>query len=196
MLVTQEEAEVELRPIQTALNDAIRRALAYFVETFKDERWYQTPRTEASLIHDLMVRFIRETLESVPGIVFRSRNGAFVIDYLGRYLIKPKKLDKRFRTRNIPTQSVMDFIRQQPELPGMPEIPTNLHIGYRKSHIAIADSSVWVTCPNDSRLEWRYECEAKDVSSGGVVVPMERRTELRIRLERNKTKMEASEDEK
>jgi hypothetical protein len=113
--------------------------------------------TQANLLRDYIVEKIRaEFPDGEDGISHHNRRGLFLLNIKNRYCLRFKKLDRRLRTRNIPTQMTLDFLLQRP-LELFPELApvTHLNVGY-KPGVTLSESTVWITCPNGEVLAWTW----------------------------------------
>ena len=146
---------------------AIQQALSEFVSDHAHLRHRYTQRTEASIIHDLMVAHLRQELDGLPGVSFQLRRNLFLIGVEGRWVFRAKRLDRLLKSKNIPTQQVLDFLGQvQLEIPGA-ESPTNLQIGYQREGAELAPSRLWVTCPVGPHLAWSWQLTESEEWQGG-----------------------------
>jgi hypothetical protein len=142
----------------------IRAALGEYATDYAKLRYRHSKRSEASLIHDLMVRqFEREFGNARDNSgrdgVHRRGNARLALFMGGQYQAKLKKMDGARRTRNIPTQAALRFQWQEPQLTfEQIPCPTNLNIGYQPpGDGTLASSKVWVTCPHGNVLAWSLE---------------------------------------
>ncbi|MHB8459868.1 MAG: hypothetical protein ACYDAK_08595 [Candidatus Limnocylindrales bacterium] len=157
MTATLDQARVDLAPYVARLRRCIQTALTTYQAEIGQFAYRHTKRSQASLIHDYMVDAVKAEFDDEPGISFTTRRNLFTVDFFHRYLIKLKKHDRNLRTSNIPTQLVLDWLDQkQLELSGMPDEATKLHLGYQAG-MTLASSKVWLTCPDGSALDWKWE---------------------------------------
>lgn len=118
-------------------------------------------RSEASIIHDEMVRQLKLHLEGLPGVGFELRQNLFLVGISGTWNIRAKRLNSTLRSSNIPTQQVLSFLAQvQPDIPGL-EGPTNLEVGYRLIGAQVAAAPIWLTCPDGPSLAWTLQLTAE-----------------------------------
>jgi hypothetical protein len=120
-------------------------------------------RTQANVLRDYIVSEIRaEFPEDEPGIRHTNRRNLYLLTIWGRYSLRFKKLDRRRRTRNNPTQLSLDFLLQRPlELFPDLEATTHLNVGYQPG-LTLATSSVWITCPDGALLGWEWSLSEPD----------------------------------
>jgi hypothetical protein len=172
MIRSLEDAQQELGPHAPLIYRAIEKALAEFMDNHALLRYRYSARTEASIIHDLMVAHLRQDLDGIPGIGFRVKRNLFLVGVDGKWTIRVKKLDRKLMSSNIMTQQVMDFLTQvQLRIPGVDE-PTNLQAGYQRQGAQVTDSPVWLTCPNGQRVEWAWRLEGAAADTSPIVVPI------------------------
>src|SRR3989304_5508498 len=157
MTASLRQAQADLARYQARLRRCIQAAIANYQAEIRRFAYRHTKRSQASLVHDYMVDAIRAEFQDEPGITFSTRRNLFTVDFFHRYLIKLKKHDRYLRTSNIPTQLVLDWLDQkQLELPDMPDATTKLHLGYQPG-LTLATSKVWLTCPDGSTPDCRWE---------------------------------------
>jgi len=162
MTASLRQAQADLARYQARLRRCIQAAIANYQAEIGRFAYRHTKRSQASLVHDYMVDAIRAEFQDEPGITFSTRRNLFTVDFFHRYLIKLKKHDRYLRTSNIPTQLVLDWLDQkQLELPDMPDATTKLHLGYQPG-LTLATSKVWLTCPDGSTLDWKWELASEE----------------------------------
>ncbi len=131
--------------------------LALFLSRHGLQRGTMSVRTERSGINDCLVETAKKLF---PG-QYIEKNNLFLL-CLGPYKIKLKKLSKKLRTSNNPTQLVLDFLSQKlndffsGDLFVTSPI-TSLHLGYIPDDVELLKSTSWITRPNVARLDWIYE---------------------------------------
>jgi hypothetical protein len=164
MVSSKDAVARDLGPYLDTLGACVRGALEDFMENYSKQRRLMTKRSEASLIHDLMVRRCDRAFGDVRDNggthgVLKSGNSRLVLFKDGRIRVKPKKMDKKHRTRNIDTQAVLRFVFQVPQMSfAQIPAPTNLHVGYVvDDDAAITSAAVWITCPSGHDVGWELE---------------------------------------
>ena len=170
MIRTRDQAQNDLADVAPLLDGAIRAALQRFTDEHKPQRHYYSPRTQASVIHDLMVQEARRAVAGVAGVKCMVIKGGFVLLVRQTYVIKLKKMDGRLRTKNVPTQTVIDFNNQKPLQMDLPDVPPETHLvfGYVPHGAELLKSAVWVTCPKGRRHRWVWMVEKREMAD---VVP-------------------------
>lgn len=174
MVKTQEQAQADLEPYKLKMWNVVQGGLRTYVQEYASVRHYHSLRTQSSIINDLMVTGAKQLFAETPGVRFHQRRNAFLIVLDNGYVIKLKKLNKQLKASNILTMAVMDFVGQGQLLPtqlhldGVPPPPTNLHLGYQLTGLALADSKIWVTCP-DGAWTAAWSWEITDAGSGAVL---------------------------
>lgn len=159
---TRDQAQEHLNSYVEAFERCVRGALDEFTTEYGPLRHKLSKRSQASIIHDLMVANFRAEFgtarDSVgPVAVHHKNNLSLVVVENGRYKIKLKKLDERLLAKNIPTQAALRFVWQQLAFKQV-EPPTHLHIGYQVvDEASLTSSKVWVTCPAGNQVGWSWE---------------------------------------
>ena len=167
MVSSLDEAKADLAEYAETFERCVRDALKDYVDQFKEQRHKLSLRSQASIIHDLIVEHLkaafgteRDGREEV--FIHRAGNLNRIIIGRGKYKARMKKLDEKLLTRNIPTDAVLRFIWQEnqrsfDEIPA----PTHIHLGYQiVDDAALTASKVWITCPNGDQIGWRWELTA------------------------------------
>ena len=148
-----------LDPHFPLLDQIFRRAQAGYAEYPAILRMDHSKRSRASIMHDLIVRYAREVFEGVPGVVFRTIRGLFIVEIAGRLFVRFKKLDKRLMPSSIPTNQANMFYDQQMEqlhLDGIPPV-TGLVAGYRFDMFEQDIEACIVTCPIGKNIHWSID---------------------------------------
>jgi hypothetical protein len=161
MLRSLEQSKQDLAHVAPLLEGAIRSALKRFVTEHKTSRHVYSRRSEASIIHDLMVAEARLALEGLPGVACQVTKGSFVVIVNQVYVIKLKKMDAGLRTSNIPTQTSLAFVNQKPMQLTLPHVPSETHVvfGYQLPGPELMNALVWATCPMGAGLKWSWLIE-------------------------------------
>jgi hypothetical protein len=208
MIRSRDEAQGDMALHAPRIQQAITQALAQYMKEHGGLRHGYSARTEASIIHDLMVAHLRVQLDGVPGVAFHLKRNLFLVGVDGKYTIRAKKLDKKLQPKNIPTQQVLDFLNQaQLELPGA-ENPTNIHVGYQRNDDAeLTKAAIWMTCTGGGVPGWSWPLSA-EAGDFGMVEPVAPATPLpvtpvqpavrvrpRVQLQEQQTEAEAGNDE-
>lgn len=170
MIRSLRQAKADLSEHQAKFYEAIAGALREFIAEYAIKRKDLSVRSERSIIHDLMVKHIKREFTGIPGIATYFKHNLFLLGVGGSYTIKLKKLNRRLRTSNATTQLVLDFLRQQLEIPGL-EGPTCLHLGYKLHPVELTKSEIYITCPNGRRLAWDWLLDSGAAATRVPVVP-------------------------
>src|SRR4051812_32688436 len=159
MLRSLAQAKDELTDVAPLIEGAIRNALQRYTTEHAAQRRDYSPRSQASIIHDLMVTETKKALGDQKGVVCMTARGAFVVIVRQTYIIKLKKLGYRLRTSNIPTQTSMAFINQQPLQLTFANVPAETHLvfGYKPKAAELLSAPIWVTCPMGSGVCWSWQ---------------------------------------
>lgn len=166
-----EEAKTDLGALSARFEACVRGALDDYTTQYAALRYKHSKRTQASIIHDLMVaRFSEEFGAAERGVandvaVHSKGNLRLIVAAGGKYKIKMKKLDSKLAAKNIPTQAALRFVWQQLSFVHVPN-PTNLFVGYQVANDAeLTASKVWITCPAGNVVGWEWElAQANDAA--------------------------------
>lgn len=158
MVATLAQAQAELGPYVDRLKGCVERAIHEFMRDHGPHLHKLETRTQANILRDYIIANIRtEFPDDEPGVRHVRKSNLYLLTIQNRYFLRFKKLDRRHRTRNHPTQLSLDYLLQQPlQLFPALEAATNLNVGYQPG-ATLASSSVWITCPDGDILDWKWE---------------------------------------
>jgi hypothetical protein len=157
MVATLAQAQSDLGPYVARLKSCVERAIREFMGDHAPHLYKLETRTQANILRDYIIANIRaEFPDDEPGVSHIRKSNLYLLNIHNRYYLRFKKLDRRHRTRNHPTQLSLDFLLQQPlQLFPALEPATNLNVGYQPG-VTLASSSVWITCPDGDILDWKW----------------------------------------
>ena len=154
-------------------------------------------RTRACLVHDFVVQRAITAWDgnSSVRVIRRDETVKFVI--ADQVLLRFKKADDRGLGSNIPTQASMDFVEQQHELPGIPNVHKVEVVYVLNRFQTQIDRVVVVARDGDERL-WDYVVMPETTAE---VVPLplvaaaepDRGARVKLRKDENNTKTENGE---
>ncbi len=140
-----------------------------------------TPRTKASLFHDILTEAVQVVVADDPEVQDRETRGL-------RHVVTPearirfKKLDRDLRASSIPTGQSQQWV--QPVLPGLPEAGVPMHFGYRTNRLWSEISQVALVRQEGRSVTWFEEFELEQASESEVL-PAPASIESPIRLRRD-----------
>lgn len=176
MALTLEEAQDLLGPYLDRLFMCINGAVKSYVARDPEERAILKPRTRAGIINDFMVHKALSELD-LPGVRIKWHRGQFMLIIEDKARIRLKKLNKRLRPSNIPTQQALSFLNQEQVHFSFPdESPplTDLVAGYQWNQLETG-AGIWIVCPNQRTNQWVLAVEdpahAAEVHSHPSVSP-------------------------
>jgi hypothetical protein len=159
------EAAVELlSPFSTLLVSATRTAFddwAFILAKAPTHTGGLTPRTMLSFIHERIVHQLRmaEINGQCPGLRVRRIRGLNVAIVGDRLMVKLKKLDKKYRSRNISTRQTRKFDAQEPLIQGDDLDLTNATSGYVLDEAGAEPLHIVVTCWSGSTNHWTLDLD-------------------------------------
>ena len=118
-------------------------------------------RTRACFVQDIMVRLAKEKFadESRVRISARDETVKFVFD--DKVLVRFKKADASGLGSNISTQAIMQFVDQQRELPGLPDV-YKVEVLYHLNHLQTQIDHVMVVARDGDSQLWEYAITAEE----------------------------------
>lgn len=147
-----------------AIYHCITSAVHSYWTKYSDLRIQHTLRTDSSIIHDWIVANIKAEFHNWPGAHCCTVNNLFLLGFdNGAVYMRFKKMDKRMRVHNIPTQQSFQFANQLTFF----EPSVNLNAGYL---IKGLDVKVFLACPESTRSNnWVWELEADKSTLAPVI---------------------------
>ena len=111
----EDEAGGLIRPHELQISEVIRRGLAALARYGPDLHIF-TRRTCANIVRDHMVHNAVLAFDGIPDVRPTFRKGRFFLSFGGNLLVQLKKLNRRRRPHNYPTQQAIDIENQQGNL--------------------------------------------------------------------------------
>ena len=170
------EADVKLAldPFHYRILGVIKRGYAEWLEIkqFMAENGHGPvlyPRTVANFVFDAVVRHALHEFsdDSEVRIIADSQTVKFCFGEM--VLARFKKGDEDNLGRNQPTQAVLDFVRAQNALPGLPPEAAKVEILYSSTEIEDGIDRVVVVARDGDDLLWHYELD--DGGALGEIIP-------------------------
>ncbi len=160
MLIDMNDLPDALRAQIGILRGLVLGALADFHGKHRELRVDYSARSEASIIHDYMVKQAK-----VAGFDWKLKRNLFLFRVGTDFSVKPKKLDRQLRPRNVLTQLVLDFERQRVMHLFDDLDLTHLFLGYQRDGAELLTSSIWLVCPDGRGVKWAAELRAEDAAA-------------------------------
>ena len=150
-----------LAPHESVLLGIPTDAIRSYTQDFASVRYRLGKRSDASIIHDLMVELAGDRLDCLDHFIHKYNQGLhyyYVSDGTLSATLRFKKLDENMRSNNIPTQQAYLFNHQdyQSELPDMPPV-ASLTLGYTLNPTRTSAAAVYVTMPHGNRNIWTWQ---------------------------------------
>lgn len=127
-----------------------------------------TPRVNADVRNSHIVAEGRRQTEGRTDIRVTVKRGRVLFIIEERLCLSFKKLDRRLRSRNIPTWQARRFERQMPLGIDLPPELTNVVAGYTLDQVG-TPTEMFVTCPDEKENHWVLPLGAV----AGVAEPLE-----------------------
>jgi hypothetical protein len=155
MIADENVVREVLNPYENGIYQAIHGAWNDFKELNLGGRLLFPSRSRACLVHDFMVQRVISSLadDNTVRVMRRDETVKFLI--ADQVLLRLKKADDRGLGSNIPTQASLDFIGQQFEIPGIPDVHKIEVVYLLNSMQTQVDKVVVVARDGDDRL-WDY----------------------------------------
>jgi hypothetical protein len=162
-------ARTELQPYEHLIRRIIDQAWADYL-TIPFRHRFLFARTRANIVFDLIAGSLLQEFHDNPNIRIIQKDETIRVLINGRVLFRVKKANEDGLGSNVPTQAVMEFILQEPEIPGrLPEL-VKVEICYFEDQVGAEIASVAVTARDGDRLLWSYEIGRHEPGSGAVII--------------------------
>jgi hypothetical protein len=170
MIADENVVRQVLKPYENGIHQAIHGAWNDFKELNLGGRLLFPSRSRACLVHDFMVQRVISALvdDNTVRVLRRDETAKFII--ADQVLLRLKKADDRGLGSNIPTQASLDFIGQQFEIPGIPDVHKIEVVYLLNSLQTQIDKIVVVARDGDERL-WDYAI-TPDTTADIMSLPM------------------------
>ncbi len=157
----KDQAMELLAPHESILFRIPTDSVRLYTQDFASVRYRLGKRSDASIIHDIMIGLASDRLSCLDQFIPRYSQGLYyyyVSDGALSATLRFKKLDENMRSRNIPTQQAVLFNHQdyQSELPHMPPV-ASLTLGYLLNPTRTSAAAIYVTMPDGNRNIWTWQ---------------------------------------
>lgn len=166
----------ELEPYHGRIREVVERGYREWLalKRLMTEKGYGPvlyPRTVANFVFDAVVRHALAEFGNDDDIrvVQDAQTVKFCIGDV--VLLRFKKGDEDNLGRNHPTQAVMEFVRAQGVLPGLPPSAAKVEILYSATDIADGIDRVIVASRDGDVLLWSYELDDNRRAGGAIPFP-------------------------
>jgi hypothetical protein len=173
MSVSEEFVRSKLAPYEGRIRAVIDRAWQQFLE-IPCRHKFLFPRTRANIVFDLIAGEIFDEFDVDPSVHITRKNETvkFLVRDRGEdeVLCRIKKANGSGLGSNIRTQEVMDFICQEPGIPGLLGDLHKIEICYFEDPTGAEIASVHVTARDNDVKLWSYEIEREEPGAAGGIV--------------------------
>ena len=172
--IEKSEAQDIIGPYAKKLIRAITNGVErYFSgDEYTVVRHSHTPRSDASICHDLIVEKLCDEFEGVQGARFFKIHGLFLLQIEGAIALRFNKFNDQFLTGYNPTQQTLAFESQRVEQLEFPEFPPRglLICGYQINRLRTKVEGVYVVYRKKRRNLWVWDLrEGQDESISPAV---------------------------
>lgn len=162
-IVDQDTAVTDLQEHLPALESMIHSAWEDVLSLAPASLVVMSARSRASLMHDHILAHASQYADSNPSAHYFIRRQMHGLVLNGRYAVRFKKFDEDNRSRNHPTNQVIDF-RSQTELEGI-DAAHHLEIGYITNELESEVVDVRLACPAGQGNSWVFSVSGKQANS-------------------------------
>jgi hypothetical protein len=196
MIADEDIVRTVLQPYETGIYQAIHGAWSDYQELQLGGR-LMFRRSRACLVHDFMVKRSISTWSDDAGVRVMHHNETAKFVIADQVLLRLKKADDRGLGANIPTQASMDFIGQQFDLPGLPDVH-KVEVVYQLNDLQTQIDQIVVVARDGNKRLWDYVI-APDTAAGVIPLPVmaspeqERGARVKVRNIQDDKKKQTSE---
>lgn len=163
-MLSETDAKEILSPYHQEIADIVLSAWNKWLIAKKFLAPNAYPRDRASTVYSFFKEEAVDRFCGNPNVSILLGDQNFRLLFEDRIVIRFKKVDGNYNSRNIPTQMSLQFDRQE-TIPGLPE-RTNLKVGYRLDSSETQIEEVVVIYPtSENSLAWCYGVDSSQESS-------------------------------
>lgn len=112
-------------------------------------------RTKAGIVHDHICHRVQAEFFENVDIKVGEFNGVFGFLYKEMFFIRFKKMNsKTFNLSNVNTTQNSKYLYQASSIPGLPDKPTILYVGYTLDNTSSTIQGIYTACWDGSQLMW------------------------------------------
>jgi hypothetical protein len=170
MSVSEDFVRNTLGPYEGRIRKIIDSAWAQYL-AIPCRHKFLFPRTRANIVFDLIAGELLSEFDGDSNVRTIQKNETikFLVD--GELLCRVKKANDAGLGSNVLTQEVMDFICQEPEIPGLLGEIHKIEICYFEDITGAEIGSVHVTARDNDVKLWSYEIDRSEPSESAEIVP-------------------------
>ena len=127
-------------------------------------------RTRANIVFDLIAGRILAEFYEDKNVRVLQKDESIKILIEDALLVRIKKANESGLGSNVPTQSVMAFVTQEPDIPGLLPDIYKVEICYFEDMTGAEIASVKVTARDNDKILWSYEI-GRGADSGAEIIP-------------------------
>jgi hypothetical protein len=171
-VVTAEDAWAVLEPHIPGFVDCWRGTWDKWLrigESVPDGQVAIRARAQSNVLYDLMVYELKHRFADVPEVTVSEKGGFLTLNFSDVILLRFKKLDQYMRSHHIMTRQQKLFSLQL-VLPGFPDAPTRVTLGYQLDKLRMNLRDFLITCYSGDRLEWYRSLMGYPEQGEGVIL--------------------------
>lgn len=171
MPLSEDFVRSRLRPFEHRISKIIVAAWNDFLSIGVRHKFLYS-RTRANIVFDLIAGGAIVEFNSDPNVRIIQQDETIKILVDDTILLRIKKASDDGLGSNIPTQSVLAFVCQEPDIPGLLPDIYKVEICYFEDAIGAEIASVRVTARDDDVMLWSYEiCKAGPATAEIIPFP-------------------------
>ncbi len=170
MAVAEEFVRWKLAPYEGRIRRVIDGAWSQYL-AIPCRHKFLYPRTRANIVFDLIAGSLLAEFDGDLTVHLIHKNETIKLLVGDEVLCRVKKANSSGLGSNIYTQEVMDFIRQEPSIPGLLGEVHKIEICYFEDPTGAEIASVHVTARDNDVKLWSYEIDRDERGASADVVP-------------------------
>lgn len=172
--IGKNEAKKIINPYRNKIESAVNKSIKHYLtgEEYATVRFRHTPRTDASIIHDLIVDEIENEFLDVTGTYFQRKKNLFCLVIDDKVILRFKKFNDNLLGSGINTRQLIAFNLQDSAQLDLPDMPADglLYVGYRLNELKTNLKDLHITYRYNKYNVWTWDITSNE---NEVIKPIE-----------------------
>jgi hypothetical protein len=155
--LSKEEAKELLKPYAQLFYDAIVGGFGDYDMNDKQQAHIHNKTTKSNLVRSYVLHRVKQIVARFPELKLKEQKRMFAVVIADKVILRFKKLDSMFRSRNVQTKQVKAFRKRELTFQGVKALP--IDAGWRVDQYYAAIEDVHFVCPDGTGNLWRIPLE-------------------------------------